>query len=54
MKSERCFRYLFLAILCLVTLSGLLAQEKQKLTLETMNDPTLHQAFVTPRDLVAR
>ncbi len=49
MNPSQHLRILFLTICCLLALSGLFAQEKQKLTLETMNDPTLRQAFVTPQ-----
>jgi dipeptidyl-peptidase-4 len=49
MNPARRFQYLFLATLCLVSSIGLLAQEPQKLTLETMNDPSIRQAFATPR-----
>jgi dipeptidyl-peptidase-4 len=40
---------LLVTVLCFLSFSSLLAQEKQKLTLETMNDPSLGQAFTTPR-----
>ena len=49
MNPTRHLRFVLPAILCLVTFNAVHAQEKQKLTLETMNDPTLRQAFVTPR-----
>ena len=49
MKPARRFRSLFVAVVCLVSFTGLPAQETQKLTLETMNDPSLRQAMATPR-----
>ena len=49
MSPARRFRCLVFAVVCLLSFTGLLAQEPQKLTLETMNDPSLRQALATPR-----
>jgi len=49
MNPSQRLHYLLVTVLCFLSLSSLLAQEKQKLTLETMNDPSLHQAMATPR-----
>jgi dipeptidyl-peptidase-4 len=49
MNLTRHLRFVLPALLCLLSFTTVLAQEKQKLTLESMNDPTLRQAYVTPR-----
>jgi dipeptidyl-peptidase-4 len=49
MKLSSCLRHLALTVFSFVSLTVVIAQERPKLTLEAMTDPTLYQAVNVPR-----